>query len=83
MNEVKKAPEKEMFNEWNFAVSVYDFKIPNWDNAWDVVNLVKLKTAKKRWSDETNSYYNQEHYIVISHKQLISFIKSINSMVSA
>jgi hypothetical protein len=41
--------------------------------------MVELKTTKKRWSDETNSYYDQNHYITISNDQLVGFLKTINS----
>lgn len=82
MSEVKKYEKKEMFNEWNFTVSIYDFEIPNGSRAWEVINLVELKTVKKRWSDESDSYYNQSHYITLSHKQLVNFVQSVNSLAS-
>jgi hypothetical protein len=83
MSEVKKIPKQEVFSEWNFKVSTYDFTIPNGSRAWETLNLVELKTTKKRWSDESWAYYNQDHYISISHEQFVNFLKSLNSKVNA
>ena len=78
MTQVKPSIEKEeIYKNWNFIVSSYDFKIPNWKRAWKVLNLVELKTVKKKWSEEIKSYYDQNQYITITEEQLIDLLKTV------
>ena len=71
MNKIEKT---EIFRSGNFTASTYDFEIPNWNQAGKVLKLVELKTIKRRWSDESQSYYRQGQYITISREQLASFL---------
>ncbi len=73
-NNIKK---EEIYKNWNFIVSSYNFTIPNWERAWKVLNLVELKTVKKKWSEEIKSYYDQNQYITIAEEQLIDLLKTV------
>lgn len=78
MPEMKRFPKKEIFSFWNFSVHSYDFIVPSGSKAWEAIPLVELRTIKKRWSDETCSYFEQVHYITISKEQMQSFIVAMN-----
>ena len=69
--------KEEIYKNWNFIVSTYDFTIPNWERAWTVLNLVELKTVKKKWSEEIRSYYDQNQYITVTEEQLVDLIKTV------
>ena len=75
---MKRFPKQEIFSCWNFSAHTYDFVIPSGEKAWEKIPLVELRTVKKRWSDETNSYFDQTHYITISKEQMESLIVSMN-----
>lgn len=78
MAEVKNAIKKdEIYKNWNFIVSTYDFTIPNGERAGTVLNLVELKTVKKKWSNEIKSYYDQNQYITISEEQLVDLLEKV------
>jgi hypothetical protein len=78
MSQVKPTIQKEeIYKNWNFIVSSYDFTIPNWKRAGDVLNLVELKTVKKKWSEEIKSYYDQNQYITVTEEQLIDLLKTV------
>lgn len=66
----------ELFRNWNFTVSTYDFEIPNWAKAWKILKLVELKTKVKRWSEDIGSFYTQNQYITISLEQLADLLKT-------
>lgn len=74
---MKKIRKEEIYKHWNFTVSKYSFTIPNGERAWTVLPLVELKTIKKEWSDEMDSYYKQSHYITLSEDQLARLIRSM------
>ena len=75
---VKPAIKKEeIYKNWNFIVSSYDFTIPNGERAWTVLNLIELKTIKKKWSEDIKSYYDQNQYITITEEQLIDLLKTV------
>jgi len=69
--------KEEIYKNWNFIVSTYNFTIPNWDRAGKVLNLVELKTVKKKWSEEIRSYYDQNQYITVTEEQLIDLLKTV------
>ena len=73
-NNIKK---EEIYKNWNFIVSSYDFTIPNWERAGKVLNLVELKTIKKRWSEDIKSYYDQNQYITVTEEQLVDLLKTV------
>ena len=75
--ENKNIKKDEIYKNWNFVVSTYDFKIPNWERAGTVLHLVELKTVKKKWSDQIKSYYDQNQYITVSEEQLIDLLKNV------
>jgi len=75
--ENKNIQKEEIYKNWNFVVSTYDFKIPNGERAGTVLNLVELKTIKKKWSDQIKSYYDQNQYITVSIEQLIDLLKTV------
>jgi len=78
MSQVKPTIQKEeIYKNWNFIVSSYDFTIPNWKRAGNVLNLVELKTIKKKWSEEIKSYYDQNQYITVTEEQLIDLLKTV------
>lgn len=79
MSWVKKNTIKkdELYKNWNFFVSAYEFTIPNGERAGSVLNLVELKTVKKKWSEEIKSYYDQNQYITITEEQLIDLLKTV------
>lgn len=68
-------PKEEIYKNWNFTVSTYDFEVPNGLRAGKVLKLVELKTKTRRWSDEIGSYYTQNQYITISFNQLADLMK--------
>ena len=45
--------------------------------AGTVLNLVELKTIKKKWSEDIKSYYDQNQYITIAEEQLIDLLKTV------
>jgi len=73
-NRIKK---EEVYKNWNFIVSSYDFKIPNGERAGTILNLIELKTIKKKWSEDIKSYYDQNQYITITEEQLIDLLKTV------
>lgn len=73
----KKLQKEEIYKAWNFTVSAYKFEIPNGQRAGTVLNLVELKTVKKKWSEETGSYYSQSQYITISEDQLVNLVEAV------
>lgn len=75
--ENKNIKKDEIYKNWNFIVSTYDFIIPNWERAGTVLNLVELKTVKKKWSENIKSYYDQNQYITVSEEQLIDLLKTV------
>jgi len=75
---MKTIPKEEIYKHGNFIVSKYDFRIPSGERSWTVLQLIELKTIKKRWSDETSSYYKQSQYITISQDQLAHLIDRAN-----
>lgn len=75
--ENKNISKEEIYKNWNFVVSTYDFTIPNGERAGTVLNLVELKTIKKKWSDQIKSYYDQNQYITVSIEQLIDLLKTV------
>ena len=78
MSQVKPTIKKEeVYKNWNFIVSAYDFTIPNWERAGKVLNLIELKTIKKKWSEDIKSYYDQNQYITIAEEQLIDLLKTV------
>lgn len=78
MSNIEKNLNKDLiYQSWNFTVSTYEFKIPNGNKAWTVLSLAELKTVKKRWSEETKSYYTQSQYITISQEQLIGLLETL------
>jgi hypothetical protein len=68
--------KQEVYKQWNFTVSAYDFEIPNGKRAGTILSLAELKIIRKKWSDELGSYYNQSQYITISKEQLQLFLKN-------
>ncbi|MFK7780019.1 MAG: hypothetical protein QM490_02630 [Candidatus Gracilibacteria bacterium] len=78
MSQVKPTIKKEeIYKNGNFIVSTYDFTIPNGQRAGTVLNLVKLKTIKKKWSEDIKSYYDQNQYITVTEEQLIDLLKTV------
>ena len=78
MSQVKPTIQKEeIYKNWNFFVSSYDFTIPNGERAGTVLNLIELKTVKKKWSEDIKSYYDQNQYITIAEEQLIDLLKTV------
>lgn len=76
-NQAKNIQKDEIYKNWNFIVSTYEFTIPNWERAWTVLNLVELKTVKKKWSEEIKSYYDQNQYITITEEQLLDLLSTV------
>ncbi len=77
MSENKNIDKEEIYKNWNFVVSTYDFTIPNGERAGTVLSLVELKTVKKKWSEQIKSYYDQNQYITVSIEQLIDLLKTV------
>jgi hypothetical protein len=78
MSQVKPTIKKEeIYKNWNFIVSSYNFTIPNGERAGTVLNLVELKTIKKKWSEDIKSYYDQNQYITVTEEQLIDLLKTV------
>ena len=75
----KRSPiqKDEIYNNGNFYVSTYDFTIPNGERAGTVLNLIELKTVKKKWSNEIKSYYDQNQYITVTEEQLTDLLKTV------
>ena len=69
--------KEEIYSNWNFHVSTYDFEIPNGERAGTVLNLVELKTVEKKWSNEIKSYYDQNQYITVTEEQLTDLLKTV------
>jgi len=69
--------KEEIYKNWNFIVSTYNFTIPNWERAGKVLDLVELKTVKKKWSEEIRSYYDQNQYITVTEEQLVDLLKTV------
>lgn len=76
-NQTKNIQKEEIYKNWNFIVSSYEFTIPNGERAWTVLNLVELKTVKKKWSEEIKSYYDQNQYITITEEQLLDLLSTV------
>ncbi len=72
-----KIQKEEIYKNGNFIISSYDFTIPNWERAWTVLNLIELKTVKKKWSDDIKSYYDQNQYITITEEQLVDLLENV------
>lgn len=77
MAEKSTIQKDEIYKNWNFVVSTYNFTIPNGERAGSVLNLVELKTVKKKWSEEIKSYYDQNQYITVTEEQLIDLLKKV------
>ena len=77
MSERNTIQKEEIYNNGNFHVSTYDFTIPNWERTGTVLNLVELKTVKKKWSNEIKSYYDQNQYITVTEEQLTDLLKTV------
>ncbi len=65
--------KQEVYKQWNFTVSSYDFEIPNGKRAGVVLSLVELNIKRKKWSDELGTYYYQSQYITLSKEQFLLF----------
>ena len=76
MSAKRDIPKEQIYRNWNFTVSTYDFEVPNWAKAWRLLKLVELKTKIKRWSDDIGGFYNQNQYITISIEQLSDLLKT-------
>ena len=74
---MKPIEKTEIYKDGNFTISKYDFEIPNVDNAWKIINLIDLKTIKRRWSEETGNYYQQSQYITISENQMSGILSTL------
>ncbi|MDD3145468.1 MAG: hypothetical protein PHV23_05145 [Candidatus Gracilibacteria bacterium] len=78
MSGVKNTIKKdELYKNGNFVVSAYEFTIPNGERAGAILNLIELKTVKKRWSEDIKSYYDQNQYITVTEEQLIDLLKTV------
>jgi len=75
--QAKNIQKEEIYKNWNFVISSYDFTIPNGERAWTVLNLIELKTVKKKWSDDIKSYYDQNQYITITEEQLVDLLEKV------
>lgn len=76
MAATRQIPKKELYKNWNFSVSTYNFEIPNWARAWKILHQVELKTKIKRWSEDIGAYYTQSQYITISYEQFADLLKT-------
>ena len=82
MNDAQRFPKKELYTDGSFSIHSYDFVIGNGPNAGKTVHLMELRTMKKRWSEECNSYFDQKHYITITLTQFLGLYKAMKANVA-
>lgn len=70
-------PKNKLYADGNFSIYSYDFVVSNGPKAWQNVPLIELRTMKKRWSEECNSYFDQKHYITITLTQFLGLYKAM------